>query len=270
MTNKYSVLITVYQKEKAEFFDESLQSIINQTVKPNEIVIVCDGPLTSELNDVLLKYANQDLVRILRLDKNYGSGYAAQKGLEICSNEFVMRMDSDDISNPHRAELQLKELNKGMDFVAGAISEFDEDQSRPFAIKHMPLTKSQIISYSKKRNPFCNVTTFFRKSVVLNAGGYCNQLFLEDYTLAIKIIQSGANFINLPDVLVNVRSNQNQIARRSDPRLRVWFKKLRKYMLDTNYINRFQYFWYNFQTDVFCLSPSWIKRLFYRFLRGRK
>lgn len=268
----YSIVLTVYYKEKPEFFRASLESLVNQTRKTNDLVIVCDGPLTPELDEVVDEYAKKyDFVNVVRYEENHGSGYAAQQGLLAAKNEIVGRMDSDDISVLDRFEKEVAKIEEGYDFIGGAIAEFEEDPSNVFSVKRTPENHDEIVQYSKKRNPFCNVTTCYRKSKVLEVGGYIDQLYLEDYTLGIKIIQSGAKVTNLQDVMVNVRSNMSQMARRSDKKLRIWFKKLRKYMLKTKYISRFQYIWYSFQTDVFCLSPNWLKRWFYKhLLRKRK
>lgn len=268
MFNQYSVVLTVYAGEKPIFFDMSIQSLLNQTVKSNDIVVVCDGPLTDELNAVLEKYKNNSSINIVRLSENHGSGYATQKGLEATKNEVVARMDSDDISVPSRMEKELNAINGGLDVVAGWIAEFNEDPSNPFSIKKMPSGGKNIIKYSKKRNPFCNVTFMYKKSKILAVGGYADLMYNEDYTLGIKCLQAKYNCDNLSEVLVNVRASDEQIKRRGNKQVRKNVKLLRKYMLKTKYINVFQYLWYNFLTDIFCLMPGFIKRFLYRkFLR---
>ena len=272
MMENYSIVLTVYYKEKPQFFRESILSLVNQTRPTNDLVIVCDGPLTPELDSVIEEFTQKyDFINVVRYPENHGSGYAAQQGLLAAKNDIVGRMDSDDISCPDRFEKEVAKIEEGFDFIGGAIAEFEEDPNNCFSVKKTPENIEEIIKYSKKRNPFCNVTTCYRKSKVLAVGGYIDQLYLEDYTLGIKMIQSGAKCCNLQEVMVNVRSNMDQMARRSDKKLRKWFKKLRKYMLKTKYINWFQYVWYSFQTDVFCLSPNWLKRWFYKhLLRKRK
>lgn len=265
----YSVLMATYYKEEPAFLDAAINSIVSQTKKTNDFVIVCDGPLGKELNDVLEYYSSRyKYITIIRLSENHGVGFASQKGLQNIKNEVLAKMDSDDISLPDRMEKELAKINEGFDLVSGSIAEFEEDPNNPHSVKVMPQNQEQIIRYSKKRNPFCNVATMFKKSMIEQVGGFSDMNVAEDYTLGIKLIQAGARCYNFPDVLVNVRADKKQIARRSGRELFRNLKKLRKYMLDTKYISRHQYNLYNFESWVFCYSPSWIKRLLYKmFLR---
>ena len=260
----YSVVLTVYAGEKPEYFELSIESLLKQTKASNDIVVVCDGPLTGDLDAVLKKYEGLKNFNIVRLSENHGSGYATQKGLDATKNEVVARMDSDDISLETRMEKELKAINNGLDLVAGWISEFDRDPEKPFSIKTMPCGSKKIIKYSKKRNPFCNVTLMYRKSKILAIGGYADLMYSEDYTLAIKCLQANYKCDNLQEVLVNVRANSEQIKRRGNKDVRRNVKNLRKYMLKTKYINVFQYLWYNFLTDIFCLLPGFAKRIVYK------
>ncbi len=266
--NNYSVVLTVYAGEKPENFETSIKSLLVQTKVSNDIVIVCDGPLTDSLDAVLEKYKSLENINVVRLEENHGSGYATQKGLDATKNEVVARMDSDDISVETRMEKELCAINSGLDLVAGWISEFDVDPSSPFSVKVMPHGFDNIVKYSKKRNPFCNVTLMYKKTKILAVGGYADLMYNEDYTLGIKCLQANYKCDNLQEVLVNVRANRDQIKRRGNKNVRKNVKNLRKYMLKTKYINVFQYLWYNFLTDAFCLLPSFAKRFAYKkFLR---
>ncbi len=260
----YSIVLTVYAGEKPEYFELSIDSLLKQTKVSNDIVVVCDGPLTEALDAVLKKYENLKNFNIVRLKENHGSGYATQKGLNATKNEVVARMDSDDISLRTRMEKELAAINNGLDLVAGWISEFDDDPSKPFSTKIMPLGLENIIKYSKKRNPFCNTALMYKKTKILAVGGYADLRYNEDYTLGIKCLQANYKCDNLQEVLVNVRANREQIKRRGNKQVRKNVKKLRKYMLKTKYINVFQYLWYNFLTDVFCLLPGFTKRIAYK------
>lgn len=264
MYTDYSVVLTVYEKENSVFFESSLLSILNQTKQSNDIIIVCDGPLTDKLNEVLNKFKHLENINIIRLETNHGSGYATQKGLENAKNEIVARMDSDDISLPNRMEVELDAINNGLDVVAGWISEFDSNPEEPYAVKQMPSGLDNIIKYSKKRNPFCNVTFMYKKSKILSIGGYADLMYSEDYTLGIKCLQANYKCDNLPMVLVNVRAGDSQIKRRGNKQVRKSIKGLRKYMLKTKYINVFQYLWYNLLTDAFCIMPGFFKKILYK------
>ncbi|MCF0114853.1 MAG: glycosyltransferase, partial [Erysipelotrichaceae bacterium] len=109
MAEKFSVLMSLYYKEKPENLRQCLDSLLNQTVLPDEITIVKDGPLTDELEEVLKEYKdiNPDLYTFVPLETNHGLGLALAEGIKVCRNELVARMDTDDISVSNRFEKQL-------------------------------------------------------------------------------------------------------------------------------------------------------------------
>ncbi|MBQ2924256.1 MAG: glycosyltransferase, partial [Anaerotignum sp.] len=164
---KYSVLMSVYHKEKAEFFRLSLQSMFDQTCPPDEVVVICDGPLTAELDAVLMDFSEKypKILKIHRLEQNMGTGYAANIGLQLCRNELIAKMDSDDISYPDRCEKQLEAFQKDakLDMIGGYVSEFETDIQNEKAVKKVPLFHKDILKYAKRRNPFNNQTLMYRK-----------------------------------------------------------------------------------------------------------
>ncbi len=268
----YSVLLTVYSKEKAEHFRAALESIVTQSLPTNDFVIVADGPLNDELDEVIKEYQEKySYINVVRTKENRGSGHASQEGLKHIKNEILAKMDSDDISLPNRMEKELAKINEGYDVVGGAIAEFEDDPSKITRVKRLPEEQKDIIKFSKRRNPVCNVTVMYKKSLIEAVGGYNDLYVLEDYTLAIKLLQHGARFINLQEVLVNVRSNIEQMERRSYKILKHNMKELRRYMLKTNYITKCQYLRYNCQTSIFLSMPPFMKKLMYKlFLRKKK
>ena len=238
--SKYSVLMSIYIKEKPEYFVESLDSMINQTLPPDEIVIVKDGPLTDELdkvlNDFIAKYPN--LFNIVTCEKNLGLGRALNFGLKNCKNELVARMDTDDISLPDRCEKQLQAFSqdRNIDLLGGNISEFIGEESNIVGRRVVPKNDKDIREYLKKRCPFNHVTVMFKKSKVLKAGNYQEYFWNEDYYLWIRMFESGCKFENLPDTLVNVRVGLDMYKRRGGLR---YFKSesgLQKYMLEKGLI----------------------------------
>lgn len=149
----YSVLMSVYYKEQAENLREAIDSILNQTVKTNEFIIVKDGPLTEKLDNTIKEYVEEypGVFKIVTLKKNMGLAKALNKGIEQCSNEIIARMDSDDISMPDRMERQLEamEANRA-DILSGTIVEFDESVDKPTAKRELPEKNEQIIEFAKK------------------------------------------------------------------------------------------------------------------------
>ena len=235
---KYSVLMSLYKKEKPEYLRTALDSMINQTVKPDEIILVEDGPLTDELYHVLKEYG-EHLTRVVN-EKNMGLGLSLAKGLVLCRNELVARMDTDDISISNRCEMQIKyfEENKDKAIVGGQIAEFIGDASKVVGIREVPCKDEKIREYIKKRCPFNHMSVMFRKSDVLEAGNYQNFFCNEDYYLWIKMALMGKKFANLPEILVKVRVGNEMYMRRGGRKYYESEKDIQKYMLENQLISK--------------------------------
>ena len=216
----YCVLMSVYYKEKPEFLRESIESMLNQTVPLEQFVLVCDGPLTNGLDAVVLEYeqTQSQLFTIVRLEENLGIGGAAQAGFVKCRNELIAKMDSDDIARPYRCQTQLCHImqNPELSILGGCLSEFIDNQDNPAAIRRVPKTHSEIIGFSRKRNPFNNQTVIFRKSAVEAVGGYSPLKRVEDYDLYMRMLHNGAMAENLEDILVDYRLDENAYRRRGN------------------------------------------------------
>lgn len=210
--SSYSVLMSVYSKEEPAFFKEPIQSMLNQTQRTDDFVIVCDGPLTEELDDVLRQYQRMypDIFQIIRLSQNVGIGAAMNAGLQMCKNDLVAKMDADDIAIPSRCELQIERFleNPQLTILGGFIAEFDSDAEHPFSIRSVPESNESIRTFAKRRQPFNNVTVMYRKAAVIAVGGYSNLLRNEDYDLYIRLLANGYYAENLPIILVNARVDE--------------------------------------------------------------
>lgn len=211
---EFSVLVSVYQKDNPIWLKEALESIFAQTVKPNEVVVVCDGPLTKELEAVLAQYSGKIILH--RLAKNSGLGEALRQGVEKCSCPLIARMDSDDISLPNRFEKQLSYFEEHPDTVVlgGLIQEIDGKDLIPIAIRQVPLRDKEIKKFIKIRSPFNHVTVMFKKDAVIEAGNYQPFHFIEDYYLWARMTAKGYEMANLPDILLNVRVDKAMYGRR--------------------------------------------------------
>lgn len=205
----YSVLMSVYDREDPRDLTAAIRSMLDQTVVTNDFVIVCDGPLTAELDAVLEDFisANPGLFQILRLPENVGVGMAAQAGLAVCRNELVAKMDSDDISLPCRCEKQLEKFaaNPDLCLLGGMIEEFDNRTGQVIAARCVPLDNAGIRHYARRRSPINNVTAMYKKSAVVAAGGYRALRRGEDYDLYLRMLINGCYAENLPQTLVKVR-----------------------------------------------------------------
>ena len=214
----YSVLMSVYFKEKPEYLEKSIDSMLSQTYLTNDFVIIKDGNLTKELEKILLKYQeNYSFIHIYGYEKNKGLGYALNYGLEKCKNNLVARMDSDDISLPSRCEEQIKIFlnNPNIDIVGTSIYEFSTDENKIDSIKYMPTIESEIKKYSRRRNPFNHPTVMYKKEIIKELGGYPLGIRGEDFALFSKLIFKGKKGINIKEPLLKYRSNKDMYKRRS-------------------------------------------------------
>ena len=263
----YSVLMSVYHKENSLFFEQSIQSILSQTVKTNDFVIICDGPLTEGLDLVIQRFVSENpgVFNIIRKDKNEGLGLALRLGVTLCKNDIIMRMDSDDISISRRAELELPFMNS-FDLVGSDIEEFEGAVSNSIGKRVVPKTYRGIKKLAKSRSPFNHPSVMFKKSVILKAGNYRDCQLREDYLLWIDVLQITNKVINIPDVLVYMRSGTEMRIRRSDKKGKDSSKRILKYQLSLHNINFFEYIWISIKQWIFYNSPLCIKRLFYKHL----
>ena len=228
--------MSLYKKEKPEYLRLALDSMLNQTVKPDEIVLVEDGPLTDELYDVVEEY-KADL-HIVKNEKNLGLGLALNKGLKACRNELVARMDTDDISELDRCEKQLAffEVHPSATILGGQLEEFIETADNAVGRRIVPESDSELKAYMKKRCPFNHMTVMFKRSDILEAGNYQDWFWNEDYYLWVRLALAGYEFANLPDVLVHARVGADMYQRRGGSKYYESEINLQKFMLEKKVI----------------------------------
>ena len=266
---KYSVLMAVYKNDDPKYLHRALISIYDeQTVKPDEIVIVFDGPLNKELYDVLneFKHGKEDVVFYYPQITNKGLGEALRIGSEYCTGDYILRMDSDDISHPHRFEKQISyiEANPQIDVLGTDIAEFysSPDEGR-LRVRSCPMDHAEIIRMGKRRNPMNHVTVCIKKAALQKCGGYESLLLLEDYYLWLKMITSGCVLCNMNEALVYVRIGNGFHAKRgSKTRIAGW-KHLQKYMVNNGLINKFEAFFNMVYIRVFTYCSVWFRKLVY-------
>lgn len=214
----FSVLMSVYFKENPLFLDRSMLSIWDeQMVKPSEIVLVEDGPLTNDLYAVIDKWKDKlgSVLNIVKLEHNVGLGDALAIGIKKCTYDLVARMDSDDISMPYRFQKQLDVfMNSNIDVCGSWINEFDRDENIINFVRIVPEHHSDIEKFAKNRNPINHMAVMFKKRRVLEAGNYQRLLFFEDYYLWMRMILNNSTFINIQESLVKVRAGKEQLLRR--------------------------------------------------------
>lgn len=213
----FSVLMSLYYKERPDYLRQSLDSVFNQTLPPDEVIMVEDGPLTKELYDVLDEYeARHAELKRIPLPVNGGLGKALNEGLKHCSNELVARMDTDDISIPNRFEKQIATFSiyPDADIVSCWIDEFENTPNNVTSTRKLPEFPYEIFKYGKKRCPVNHPAVTFRKSTVLFAGGYQHFPLFEDYFLWVRLLLNGAKIYNIQESLLLFRSSSDMFKRR--------------------------------------------------------
>lgn len=270
---QFSVLISVYKKEKAEYLKQALQSIITQILKPSEIVIVKDGLLTKELDKCIENFQKQDpkLFKILAFKENRGLGLALRDGVKACKYEYIARMDSDDISKPDRFEKQFNYIQKHPEtaLLGTWITEFSKNEKKPDTVTKLPCTYQEIIKFAKRRNPLRHVTVVFKKSAVIQSGNYRDFLWFEDYDLFVRMLQKGYIAANIPEYIVNVRADQDMFARRGGWQYLKQDYKFQKQLLETKFIGKTDFIINITIRSIVRLIPSKLRSYLYKkILRG--
>lgn len=216
--DKYSFLMTVYIKTNIEYLKLSVKSMLNQTVAAEQIVVVCDGPVSDEVEDFLetLKEDAPQLWTIVKLSDNVGQGLAARAGMEQCRNQLIARMDDDDISVADRIAKQIAFLkeHEDVDVLGGNIEEFIGEESNIVGIRAVPSRHEEILKYQRSRCPMNQMTVIMKKYKVEMAGGYRHWHFDEDSYLWARMTLAGCKFANLTDVLCHVRVGKDMYRRR--------------------------------------------------------
>ena len=274
---KFSVLMTVYNAEKPEYLNSALNSIENQTLVPDEIVIVKDGKLNDALELVLSKHKNRfmNIYKIISLEKNCGRGYDSKIGVSHITNDWFARMDSDDISLKNRFELQMLAINKykriypNLAVVGGQLNEFVCDESNIVGHRNVPLNWDRIKQFAAYRSPVNNPTVMIKTSAIKQVGGYSKLNTMEDYDLWVRFIISDFEIINIPDVIVNMRVN-NMYSKRGGFRYlyqymcmkRKW-RKLGLGNLKTEILS-------DFYMTLSVIMPTWSRKIIYQKLLHRK
>ncbi len=264
----YSVLMSVYAKEKPEYLKASVESMMNQTIPTDDFVLVCDGPLTSELNAIIsdLQQKYGETIHIIRFEKNGGLGHALQVGVKECRNNLIARMDSDDISRPSRCEKELKVFatHPELSIVGSVIEEFSTTPDNINAKRVVPETSEEIITFSKKRNPFNHPSVMYRKEDVLRVGNYSDVRYMQDYYLWIDMLIAGLKGYNIQEPLVWMRADSNLYKRRSGKLYVEIQVDLFKKMYKAGYITYPQYLKSSAIRVCSATAPNWLRQFMFK------
>ena len=213
----FSVLMSVYKGEKAEYLEMSLNSVFSQTLRSSEVILIKDGPLTPELEYIINSFEEKYTeIRVLPFQKNRGLGKCLNDGLRVCTYDIVARMDTDDIARPERFEIEYNFLKEHpeYDLVGSWIEEFVSTPNEVISLRKVPQQSDDIYNYAKRRCPVNHPTVMYRKSAVLKAGGYLEKYFPEDYFLWIRMLMQGSKFYNISRPLLWFRYSPETVKKR--------------------------------------------------------
>ena len=269
---EYSVLMSVYSKEKPDYLKQAIESIQMQTFPTDDFVLVCDGPLNDKLDSVIEEKQQEmgDVLKVVRLANNGGLGNALNEGIKHCKNKLVARMDSDDISYSDRCEKQLIVFNTHpeVSICSGIVEEFTDDPNIVDARRVPPESNEEIIEFAKKRNPFNHPCVMYKKSTVEAAGLYHDFYLLEDYYLWLRMLMAGYQGYNIQEPLLHMRAGSDMYKRRAGWKYIKAQVKLFKFMKQQGFIGNGQYISSCMIRSASSLAPNWLRKfMFERILR---
>ncbi|MBR5419123.1 glycosyltransferase [Candidatus Saccharibacteria bacterium] len=268
----YSVLMAAYKRERPGFLYESIDSMLKQTLPFDEFIIVKDGKLTEELDEIINTFVKKDKrFKVVALKNNCGLGIALAKGLNKCANDYVLRMDSDDISLPDRAETQMNfmKANPQIDVCGGDIYEFRATIDEPDIRLKKMASGQELEKYLRKRNPLNHMTVCLKKSAVERAGGYEDMPCMEDYWLWVRLYNTGGKLANIGKPLVYARIGNGFEKRRGNKaQLKSW-KTIQQYMLRNKMITPGRKRLNSFNMWAMVRMPNFTRKLTYGLLRKK-
>ncbi len=267
----YSVLMSVYYKEKPEYLKQSMESIAQQTIPTQDFVLVCDGPLNDALDCVIVEMQDffGERLHVVRLPENVGLGRALNEGIKHCKNEIVARMDSDDIAHPDRCEKEMHMLiKKKVDIISAGVEEFTDTPEVVDVKRIPPETHEEILAFAKKRNPFNHPCVMYRKSEVEAAGGYQDFYLLEDYYLWLRMLMNGSKGYNIQEPLLWMRAGRDMYKRRAGWKYAKSQRALFRYMKQNGFISAKSCFVSSVIRTASALAPNWLReKVFKKLMR---
>lgn len=266
-TQNFSVLLNIYAKDRPDWIKQALDSVLSNTVRPTEVVIMVDGPVGKEIQNVLDEVAKDKTVRVLSHPVNIGRGAALGYAVPKCSYDLIALMDADDVSRKDRfeKELALFQTDSELAVVGGQVQEVDANSFAPRANRTVPLTHTEIRQYLKTRMPFNNPTIMFKKAAVLDSGNFKAFGLVEDYYMWARVIAKGYKTANIPDIVVDMRVDPALYGRRGGWNYfhmnKMVFDEMKKLKLLS-----FKDYYYTLSVRfvVQVLMPNWLRSMFYK------
>ncbi len=272
----FSVLMSIYRGDNPRYLESALRSIYDgQIRKPDQIVIVVDGRVSRDLASIINNFfvTHKQITTIVKLSQNSGLGIALCEGSKKCTGDFILRMDSDDISVPERFQIQEEYItsNPQIDAFGGYIEEFENKPGDLCQVRCVPLSEPEIKKMLKMRNPMNHVTMCIRANALRTAGNYEHMPFCEDYYLWAKMLAKGLKLANIPEVLVKVRVGNGFIGRRSSKEYLSSWGSVQRLLVENELTTPFRRAFALLSIRIFLYTPSSIKRFLYsKILRSQR
>lgn len=268
----FSVLLAVYSRERPAFLDKALRSIWDdQPLKPGQIVLVEDGPLPHDIEEIIHKWHAKipNILTLVKFEKNVGLAEALNEGLKYCNFDLVARMDTDDVSLPSRFIKQIRYMNEFPHIAASSaqVEEWDEFISHRIGIRKVPEDSEEIKRFAKGRSPLNHPAVIFRKSIVQSVGGYPSFRKAQDYALWSLLLTKGFKLGNLPDSLLIMRTGNQMLSQRRGRAYLKYEHQLLKFQRDIGFLTWREYLRNLLLKEGLRCSPNFMKSLAYRFLR---
>ena len=220
--HRYSVLLPVYGKDAPAYLRIAIDSMLAQTLPPEEILIAVDGPIGNDLMTVISQYCSErpETFSLYQSPIQEGLGASLSKALPLCRNTYIARMDADDYSSPERLSMQFAVLDRrdDVDIVGCNVDEFMDDITNPVSHVILPESPEDTLRFAKRRCPMRHPTLLYRKDDVLKAGNYAPLYTFEDYDLIVRMLHRGLRLYNVQEPLVSMRVSPDFYARRGGPR----------------------------------------------------
>jgi len=267
----FSVLISVYKNERPDFFNQAFHSIWDkQALRPDQIVLVQDGPLTPELEQVIAEWRLQlnSILTVVTLAENAGLGVALNEGLKHCRHDLVARMDTNDISLPDRFQKQIAFMEEHPDIAAssGTLEEWDETFSQCISRRVLPGDPEILYKFAKFRSPLTHAASVYHKSIVMAAGGYPPFYRSQDYALWALLLVQGYKLANIPDVIYRQRGGNELMGRRGIEHFKYELTVFR-YQRDIHFLTTYEYVRNGIIHLILRTSPRFIRQMMYKYFR---
>ena len=264
---KFSAILPIYKGVNFHTFKKPFESIINQTLKPNELLVIFDGPIKNNIRKLIEEYQGKyNFIKIINFPSNRGLGYVLNRAVKLCKNKYIARCDADDISIPNRFKIQINYLNKNhkIDVLGSNITEHENDNF--FSLKKVEQYDDKIKQKINFRNPINHSSVIFKRNTILQCGNYEDVIFFEDYYLWFKVFKSNGNFYNLQENLVTMKVDNQFYKRRSGFKYYLFYLNFLKKLKYKKYIGIFVFLSNCFMRILIILMPVNFVKYFYKFI----